>query len=251
MKESLLEILSSTDVHVAITTDSWTSRAVQSYLTVTAHYITSDWKLESKVLKTCEMSERHTALNIAEKLRDSRSEWKIDEERVSAIVHHNASNITLAVQNLGWQSMPCFAYTLQLAVNNGLEVSQINRLVSIARKTVGGFKHSSLAMTALKEKQQQLSVPQHHLIQDVATRWNSTWKGYMNNVGPSTQCFMMNREHSHSINISTSRKLIEQLVTALKPLQVATTALCEAEIVSIALVYPVINGIIIEKTSLS
>ena len=79
MKESLLEILSSTDVHVAITTDSWTSRAVQSYFTVTAHYITSDWKLESKVLQTREMPERHTALNIAEKLQDSIKEWKIDE----------------------------------------------------------------------------------------------------------------------------------------------------------------------------
>ena len=251
MKESLLEILSSTDVHVAITTDSWTSRAIQSYLTVTAHYITSDWKLESKVLQTREMPERHTALNIAEKLRDSIKEWKIDEERVSAIVHDNASNITLAVQNLGWQSVPCFAHTLQLAVNNGLEVSQINKLASVARKIVAHFKHSSLAMTALREKQKQLSVPQHHLIQDVATRWNSTY-------------FMLERLHEqrwaiyavlydeqgtqsqykHLYLKEDQWKLIEQLVTALKPLQVATTALCEAEIVPIALVYPVINGLL-------
>ena len=85
-------------------------------------------------------------------------------------MHDNASNITLAVQNLGWQSVPCFAHTLQLAVNKGLEVSQINKLPSVGRKRVGHFKHSSLAMTALREKQKQLSVPQHHLIQDVATR---------------------------------------------------------------------------------
>ena len=175
LEKSLLEILASTDVHVAITTDSWTSRAVESYLIVTVHYITSDWKLESKVLQTHEMPKRHTALNIAERLQDCISEWNIDKERVSAIVHDNASNITLAVQNLGWQSVPCFAHTLQLTVNNGLEVSQINRLASVARKTVGHFKHSSLARTALKEKQQQLSIPQHHLIQDVATRWNSTY----------------------------------------------------------------------------
>ena len=251
MKESLLQILSSKDVHVAITTDSWTSRAVQSYLTVTAHYITSDWKLESKILQTCEMPEMHTALNIAERLRDSIKEWKIDEERVSAIVHDNASNITLAVQNLGWQSVPCFAHTLQLAVNKGLEVSQINKLASVGRKIVGHFKHSSLAMTALREKQKQLSVPQHHLIQDVATRWNSTY-------------FMLERLHEqrwaiyavlydeqgtqsqykHLYLKEDQWKLIEQLCTALKPLQVATTALCEAEIVSIALVYPVINGLL-------
>lgn len=84
--DSLFEILASTDVHVAITTDSWTSRAVESYLTVTVHYITSDWKLESKVLQTREMPKRHTALNIAERLQDCISEWNIDKERVSAIM---------------------------------------------------------------------------------------------------------------------------------------------------------------------
>ena len=110
--------------------------------------LTSDWKLESKVLQTCEMPERHTAMNIAERLQDCISECYIDKERVSAIVHDNTSNITLAVQNLGWQSVPCFSHTLQLAVNNGLEVTQINRLASVAHKTVGHFKHSSLAMTA-------------------------------------------------------------------------------------------------------
>ena len=80
MKESLLEILTSTDVHITITAVSWTSRAVEGYLTVTVHYITSDWKLESKVLQTHEMPERHTALNIAERLQDCISEWNIDKE---------------------------------------------------------------------------------------------------------------------------------------------------------------------------
>lgn len=197
------------------------------------------------------MPERHTALNIAERLQDCISEWNIDKERVSAIVHDNASNITLAVQNLGWQSVPCFAYTLQLAVNNGLKVSQINRLASVARKTVGHFKHSSLAMTALKEKQQQLSIPQHHLIQDVATRWNST---YFMLERLHEQCWAIyavlydeqgtQSQYKHLYLKEEQWKLIEQLVTALKPLQVATTALCEAEIVSITLVYPVINGLL-------
>ena len=40
---------------------------------------------------------------------------------------------------------------------------------------MGHFKHNLLAMTALKKRQQQLTVPQHHLIQDVATRWNSIY----------------------------------------------------------------------------
>ena len=46
--------------YVAFTSDLWTSQAVQAYLTVTAHFITEQWVLESYVLETREMPERHT-----------------------------------------------------------------------------------------------------------------------------------------------------------------------------------------------
>ena len=36
--------------NIALTTDIWKSRATQSYLRVTDHFITADWKLESNVL---------------------------------------------------------------------------------------------------------------------------------------------------------------------------------------------------------
>ena len=39
------------EVHwVALTTDFWTSAAVESYLGVTVHFITRQWKLEARVL---------------------------------------------------------------------------------------------------------------------------------------------------------------------------------------------------------
>ena len=37
---------------------------------------------------------------------------------------------------------------------------------------------------------------------------------------------------------------MEEIVTVLEPLQIATTALCEAETVSCSLIYPVINGLL-------
>ena len=37
------------------------------------------------------------------------------------------------------------------------------------------FKHSIVTLTGLKPKQQQMNVPEHHLIQDVTARWNSTY----------------------------------------------------------------------------
>ena len=40
LKEQLIETISSEDI--AVTTDLWTSRAIQGYLTITAHFINSE-----------------------------------------------------------------------------------------------------------------------------------------------------------------------------------------------------------------
>ena len=45
LKSELLATPSEVD-HLALTTDIWTSRATQAYMTVTCHYLTPDWKLE-------------------------------------------------------------------------------------------------------------------------------------------------------------------------------------------------------------
>ena len=118
LKEELKGILVSKDV--AITTDLWTSRAIKSYITITAHFLDEQWNLQNKVLLTPEMPERHTAKHIAERLQESVKDWNIDERNISAIVRDNGRNMQLAVQELGWQDVPCFAHTLQLAVNSGL-----------------------------------------------------------------------------------------------------------------------------------
>jgi len=115
LKEKILEIMASPEIYVALTTDLWMSQSVESYVTITAHYINSKWELESKVLQTREMKERHTGENIAEALRTAVKEWKIDENRISAIVRDNASNMNVAIEKLGWCDVPCFAHTLQLA----------------------------------------------------------------------------------------------------------------------------------------
>ena len=57
-KEKLMGKLDSR--HVALTSDLWTSQAVQAYLTVTVHFINDEWALESYVLTTTEIPERHT-----------------------------------------------------------------------------------------------------------------------------------------------------------------------------------------------
>ena len=72
-------------------------------------------------------------------------------------------------------SFGCFAYSLQLVINDGL-LSQcvVKDLLAVCRSIVGHFKHSSVAYHKLVQIQENLDLSKHKLIQDVSTRWNST-----------------------------------------------------------------------------
>ena len=59
-------------------------------------------------------------------------------------------------------------------VKEALKVPAVENALSGGRKIVGHFKHSPLASQELKKSQKELMKPEHCLIQDVKTRWNST-----------------------------------------------------------------------------
>ena len=150
MKQKLQESLSVRNL--AITTDIWPSTATEAYMTITAHYISDEWKIESNVLCTSEMAERHTGANIALRIQEVLEVWNIQASHVSAVVTDNTSNMTAALNSLECGHLPCFAHTLQLAINKGLDANSLNQLSSLARKLVGHFKHSALATAALRQK---------------------------------------------------------------------------------------------------
>ena len=249
-REKLQETVSSCE-SVALTTDIWTSAAVHGYMTLTVHFIGESWSLYSKVLLTDEMPERHTGQNIADRLKKAAGDWSIPTEHIIACVHDNAANAVNGLQLTGWPHFGCVAHTLQLCINSGLDAPAITRMTATARKIVGHFKHSVVAMSGLREKQVQLDVPQHHLIQDVATRWNSTF--FMLDRLAEQRVAIYAVIHDHAITKPQHRhldlkddqwELLSQLVTVLKPLQMATTVFSSDINVSCSIVYPVINGLL-------
>ena len=54
--------------YVSLTTDTWTSNSTISFITVTDHHIDHKWDLQTNVLVTREMPDRHTGENLADKL---------------------------------------------------------------------------------------------------------------------------------------------------------------------------------------
>ncbi|CAH1107057.1 unnamed protein product [Psylliodes chrysocephalus] len=155
------------------TTDGWTSINNQSFIAVTAHYIdTERVKLCSNLLGCLEYNDSHTGANLCQFLRDEMLKWNI-QNKVGAVVSDNAANILLAVHLGGWRSIGCFAHSLNLTVQSGIE--QISDTVKKVKDIVEHFKRSSKSMYKLQELQKQMDMPVLKLKQDVSTKWNSTY----------------------------------------------------------------------------
>lgn len=179
VRDKLTSQLSAID-YLSITADTWTSIAAQSYLTVTVHYVSQEWLLRSHVLGTLLLEERHTGEHLSEWIVEMLSNFGINPSKVVAVVHDNASNMVSALNKLkssyGIQSVRCSAHTLQLVVHSTLSKnSEAQPTLALARKLVEHFRRSSVANSSLVHQQEQMNMKPLDLIQDVPTRWSSTF----------------------------------------------------------------------------
>ena len=173
-----IEALLSASNAVSFTTDIWTSKAVQGFISLTAHHVTDEWKLSSCCVGTVEFSDRHTGVNIAEKFSAITEAFKIPVAAQVGLVHDQAANMELAARLLV-DKLPDFkgitraAHRLQNTIKQGLEVPAVSNLLAVARRLVAHFKHSTVAMGAIRKHQELTKEKKLKFIQDVSTRWNS------------------------------------------------------------------------------
>ena len=233
--DELVEDLAKID-HVALTSDIWTSRAVQSFQTITCHYITPSWEMKSVVLEIVEMAESHTAEKIASALEKGVERFGT-KEKIVAIATDNAANVVAAVRDLGWNCVSCFAHTLNLIVTNAIRsVPDILPLQKKCRNIVSFFHRSVKVADKLKSFQANLELPEHKLIQDVETRWNSTFLMFERLVERHeavTATVSVLDRHDLCISSQELQKMKEALLV-LKPFEATTREVSAEKYVSIS-----------------
>lgn len=238
---------------IALTTDCWTSRSNESYISITAHGITNEWKIVNYIITTELMDERHTSINLKEKLLDIIKDWNI-YIKVVCIVHDNAINIKNAVCSMApdIKSRTCFAHSLQLCVNKGLEDKYIKDLLSTASSIVSHFKHSTVASKALLAAQKNLKISTNKLVQSVKTRWNSVYAMLVRlNDSRQAICSVLNdrtvttRTTALTLELSESKwELLEYLIKVLEPFNLVTNILSSAKTPTISTVQPILKSIV-------
>ena len=160
----------------ALTTDLWTSCATEPYLTVTLHYINSDWELKSVCLQTVSLLKDHTGQNIADCLIEVLANWNLNLRNLVAATTDSGSNVVAAFAILEGMRISCFGHNLDLGVKKALSDARIQRALARCKSIVSVFNRSWKKSRDLKEKQELLELPIHKLKKDVSTRWGSTFE---------------------------------------------------------------------------
>lgn len=240
---------------VALTSDCWTSRAQDSYITVTAHTLDSEWKPRTFALATEEMEERHTGENIMQRMQEVITGWKLDG-KVTAVVTDNASNGINAVNALPCVLEPndltCSAHTLHLSIKKALTNKDIDALCQKSGRLVAYFKHSTVATEELSRKQQQLGLPTERLTQSCPTRWSSTFQMFAKLIRhrSAVQSVLADRKivtakAAQKLEISEQEwNVLSELCDVLQPLHLATTILCSDTASPVSMVRPVMKALV-------
>lgn len=231
---------------VALTTDGWTSRSMEGYITVTAHFI-HKWETKNYVLQTRRMDQSHTSENLSEVLTSAISEWNLQRyEQNLSLTTDNASNIVNAAKHAELSPhIRCVAHTINLATQRGLKISQMHRLLGRIRRIVSFFHKSTTAMAVLKSKQSLLELPQHKLINVVLTRWNSSHDMVQRFLEQQAaiEAFLLTKDvkkNAKDVHLLSEDDIsgAESVIKVLGPIKTNTTILCDEKTPTISMIHP-------------
>ncbi|KAI7802176.1 putative zinc finger BED domain-containing protein 1-like [Triplophysa rosa] len=190
------------------------------------------------------MHESHTGSNIAELLKTALVEWYI-KEKDPAIVTDNSSNMAIAVQLACMILVKCFAHTINLASQRALMLPSVSRLLGRVRRIISFFRRSTTASHVLREKQKLLQLPEHKLMTDVITRWNSAFdmlQRFLEQQPAICAALLSGEVRKTEKEVCTLSESditsAEEIVIALKPMKVATLVMSEESTPTVSVVAP-------------
>lgn len=180
---------------VSITTDMWTSASNEGRLAVTCHYI-QEGKLVSPLLRVMKIEGSHNAEAMAQVyinyiqlflqyhysivyfLLQAINAILVDyhiRDKIVAIVTDNAGSMVKTASNLRLRHLPCFAHSLNLSVQDSFKVESFEKILSKCKAIATFFRSITLASDTLRRIQKRSGKPELKLVQEVETRWNSSF----------------------------------------------------------------------------
>lgn len=222
-----------------LTTDLWADTMnSRSFLGITAHF-EHKYELCSINLEVYQMPIQHTAVNIKKKLLEACHEWEIPVDKITALVTDNGSNVVLAADLFIGKKchLPCFAHTLNLvAITDSIKsVNGLTDLIEKVKSIVTFFRESNNASDQLRT-QTDLK-----LIQDVLTRWNSTFLQRFLQLKQIVSTVLLNYPKGPSMLTAAEIEIMSEVTEVLRPLESVTRDMSGEKYVTASKVIPMIR----------
>ena len=134
--------------HLGLTTDIWSTDLNScSLLSLTAHWLTSQFERRSATLHAQQFDGSHTGDAIGSTILQMLEEWNI-KDKILLIIRDNAANMIKGLTDCGLPHYGCFAHTLQLVIHDAIFAQRVViDLLATSRSIVGHFRRSNLAYT--------------------------------------------------------------------------------------------------------
>lgn len=136
--------------------------------------------------------------------------------------------------------MRCFAHFLNLAAQRALKLPKVSHLLGRVRSITTFFRKSTIACHVLHEKQKVLGLPEHKLMTDVCTRWNSAHDMLERLVEQPALLSTEVRKNAKDLWTLTEADITcaEDVIKALKPLKLATHVMSEEKTPTVSIIAP-------------
>ena len=136
---------------IACTTDMWTSRANDPFISLTLHYIDGSFRLHRWTPFVRNFHGRHTGENIKAELTDMIGTFEMPEDIPIYAVNDIAANAKLAISLSSMLEYLCANHTLQLAIGDTFKDAKgMQSAVNICKK-LATYVHKSTSGNELLE----------------------------------------------------------------------------------------------------
>lgn len=169
---------------VHFTTSIWVSSQTREYLTLTAHWATYESSVRpqgqdfhcSALLSVSQIDCDHDMHNIPKQLEYLWDSWITSSGLKKGFTVTDNNTVRNTLEDHGHVTMQCFGHTLDLIVSEAIKSQRmVQNLLSIARKICERVHRSATAKEKLSELQRVHQLPENQLIQDVPSKWRTSF----------------------------------------------------------------------------
>ena len=245
----LSEIRLCSDVTVSV--ERWAGPNRAEFVTVTAHYITSDWHFQSRVLHSEILMDKPHSESIAEIILCAVRNCGISDSSVVAAIHENDQEIPQSYALLDWHHFPCFAHTLSRCVAVAFDIPAVAALVAVCRDIVKYLLGFPTLVANIEARQKAEGALRHKLLLDLDRHWPSTF--HMIDTVHEARHFIF-EVTKETLELETFPKFLQRnesdwtqgvaVVEALRPLDTVREMLSSESHVTLSTVVPVLFSLV-------